>query len=307
MKIIELEAAGVRALRDGTWSLEPARGNLTVVTGPPSVGVTSFLDAIAFTAGLLSVGGTVPSADDALRAGESTARIRSVWELDEAEREFGGTLEETSEAVVSFRRGALGRADADPALLGLMSRYDHRPELSKVVNIPERRLVDGSLPAFSDFEVDQRYKHLSPAADKFSGVPYALVRHWSGFGEKARFDDVKRLFSELCDTVSLAGVGSVGDLLFSLPSGPQIPLHRLGFVERNAFILAAVPVLLGLERSVILLDTPEMGLGPGIAGRWLSALRGYAPAAQWIVGSRDPSVLESAPPACRIELARMGS
>lgn len=310
MRLLDIETIGVRGLRDASFKLEPERGgpgHVTVVTGAPQSGLTTFLDAIALSAAKLAVGGSSPDADQALRVGGGAATIRSTWWLDTDERAFGGTIEEALQAEVVFKRNELGRADADPALLGLMSRYDHSPSLSKVVFIPERRLSDGAFPAFLDFEVDQQYKRHSADPEKFASVPYALAKHALGLGERARFEDVQRLFGELCDSVRLVGATQTLKPEFSLASGLRVPLNKLSFVERNAFVLACVPVLLGLQRSVILLDTPELGLPPGLAAHWLSALRNYAPEAQWIVASRDPALVASVEPISRIHLTRGAS
>jgi hypothetical protein len=305
MRIVHLETVGVRGLVDGAFTFAPERGgqgHVTVVTGPPHAGLTTFLDAIALSAAQLKVGGLTPDSAAALRAGGSAATIRSTYWLEEDERKVAGVVEETTDAEVIFRRGQLGRAEADPGLLALMSRYTHAPELSKVVLIPARRVSDGSFPALSDFEVDQGYKHLSPSPEKFAGLPYALMKDASGFGRRERFAEVQKLFSELVDSARLAGVGPLGQLDFSLRSGLRVPLPSLDFTERNAFVLAALPVVLGLQRSIILLDTPEMGLAPGVAARWLEALRAYTPEAQWIIATRDPAVIALVDPAARIDL-----
>jgi hypothetical protein len=277
---------------------------VTVVTGPTGVGLTTFLDAIAFTAAKLAMGGFVPSAADVLRAGATTAMIRASFWLDAEERGYGGVTEETADAEVVFQQGGLGRAAADPALLGLMSRYDHTARTGKIVLIPARRFSDGASLALGDFEVDQRFSRLSPDPGKFAGIPHALGKHASGFGERARFEAVKALFKELCQTAEMVWVDGTGELEFALASGPHVPLKRLSFSERNAFVLASLPALLGLQRSVILLDTPEQGLGPGVAARWLDVLRNHASQAQWIVASRDPAVVASVEPAARIDLGR---
>lgn len=310
MRILELETSGVRGLRDGAYRFDPSQGgsgHVTVVTGPPQCGLTSFLDAIAFSAARLAASGLVPTADEVLSSGGEAATLRSTWWLDADERAYGGLLEETTAAEVVFQRGDLGRADADPALLGLMSRYDHSASVSKVVSIPAGRITDGVFPAFSDFEADQKYKRFSRSPEKFAAVPHALVKDALGMGDFARFQDAHRLFRELCDSVLLIGATGTGQLNFVRTTGAHVPLAQLSFTERNALVLAAVPALLGLQRSVILLDTPELGLAPGVAARWLGALRAYAPEAQWIVASRDPAVVASVEPAARIELSRGAS
>ncbi len=310
MRILRLSTTRVRGLRDGAWSFAPERGgpgHVTVVTGPTGVGLTTFLDAITFTAAKLAVGGIVPSAADVLRAGASTAMIRTSFWLDAEERSFGGLVEETANAEVVFQQGGLGRADADPALLGVMSRYDHSARTGKIVAIPARRFGEGASLALGDFEVDQRFSRLSTEPGKFAGIPHALAKHASGYGERARFAAVQALFRELCPTAQLVWVEATGELEFALASGPHVPLKRLSFSERNAFVLAALPALLSVQRSVILLDTPELGLAPGEAARWLGVLRNHTSEAQWIVASRDPAVVASVEPAARIDLGKGAS
>lgn len=307
MRIVALETAGVRSLADASWTLEPDRGgpgHTTVITGPPSCGLTTFLEAIAMSAARLAVGGSPARSEDVLRPGAAAATIRSTWWLDAEERAWGGTPEETTRAEVVWRRNEAGRADGDPALLGLMSRYDHSPTVSKVVYIPARRLSDAGVPGFLDFEVDQQYKRFADDPDKFASLPAQLVKHATGFGDSARFEAVKTLFAEMCDTVRLVGTSPRMAPDFALPGGARVPLERLSFAERNAFVLAAVPALLGLQRSVILLDSPELGVAPGLAARWVGALRRFAPEAQWIVATRDAGVIASVEASARIELAR---
>ena len=307
MRLLRLETSGVRGLRDAAWSFGadwPGIGHTTVVTGPPQCGLTTFLDSVAFTAARLAPAGVPPDTADVLRAGGAAAMIRTTWGLDADERAFGGVLGETTEAEVVFRRDGLGRAEADPALLGLMSRYDHANEVSKVVLFPARRVDDGSAPMLSDFEAEQRFRHLSPDPGKLAGIPAALVKHAGGYGQRARLEGVQGLFDKLVGSARFSGVTAAGLLEFTLGSGARVPLQALSLGERNAFALAAAVVLMGLGRSVVLLDTPEMGLAPGVAARWLELLRAEAPGAQWIVASRDPEVVAAAPAAARITLAR---
>ena len=104
MRLLELETKGVRGLPDRSYRVEPGhRGPsghaAVVVTGPPQAGLTTFLDAIAFTATRLGGSGMPPDKADVLRAGGAAAVIRSTWWLDPDERAFGGLAEETTEAA----------------------------------------------------------------------------------------------------------------------------------------------------------------------------------------------------------------
>ncbi len=226
MRLARLETTGLRGLHDAAFDVEPDRsapGHATVVTGPPQVGLTTFLDAVALSAARLAPDAAAADPADVVRAGGAAALIRTTWWLDADERAFGGLVEETADAEIVFQRGGLGRAIADPGLLGVMARYDHSPSLSKVASIPARRVVDGGVPTLGDFESDQRFKRLSPEPSKFVGAAHALVKHASGLGELARFDEVQRIFRELCGSVQLRGVGAAGHLEFALASGAGVP------------------------------------------------------------------------------------
>lgn len=274
---------------------------MVVVTGPQGCGLTSFLGSIAWTAAALGVGDLAPHSTEVVRAGGRVATIRTRWALDDDERAEGGTAQEALDAEVTFRVGQLGTADADPALLALMSRYDHGPERSKVVLVPAARVTSAGFPAFLDFELDQRKKRFSEDADRYASIPGAVSRlHLEG--DRARFDAIRATFAALSTGPRLVGANRSLQPEFDLPSGLRVPLSRLSFSERNAFVLATLPALLGLDRSVVLLDTPELGLAPGRAKTWIEALRSTTSRAQWIVASRDPDLVGSVPAAARIEL-----
>ncbi len=305
MRLVSLETSGVRALADAAWQLGEELGEpppMTVVTGAASAGLTTWLEAVAVTAARLSTAGPVPEPDRMISSRGDAATIRSTWLLDEEERRYGGLAEERTTAQLVFRRGSLPRADADPALLGLMSRYDHRPTTSKVVFVPALRAAEATLSPMGDFEAEQRRVRVSTDPGKYGGLARAVCRAFRE--DTPQFQRVADLFSRLCSTARLVGVAGNGQPDFAVDGGGRLPLSRLGFTERNAFSLAALPIVCGLERSLILLDTPEIGLPPGVAVGWVGALRETAPDAQWIVASRDPELVGSALPSARIVLAR---
>jgi hypothetical protein len=306
VKLVSLETAGVRGLADGAWALGEGHDEprpLVLLTGPNGVGLTTWLEAVAATAGRLSTAGPVPESDRLVDVRGSTATIRSSWLLDEAERRYGGLDEEVTSAEVRLQRGAMPTAEADPALLGLMSRYDHQPTLSKLVYVSAYRTAEPSFSPIQDFESEQRRTRLALDGDKYGSSARAVCRlHREG--DRGMFDRIATLFARLSETTRLVGVAANGQPELALVGGGRIALGRAGFAERNAFTLAAMPILCGLERSVILLDTPELGLAPGLALRWVEALREVTPDAQWIVATRDAELLASVEPAARVHLSR---
>lgn len=309
MKILELETLGFRGLPDTRWSFRDDAGaahSLVVVTGPPASGLTTLVESIAVTAARLGGVGGIPDLERVLRAGAAGCRLRSTWEFDDEEALFGGLPESTMNAELTFQRGGICEIEADPGVQGVLARYEHRAQIAKVVLLPALRVTSAGYTPISDFEADQRGVRLDPGVDRFAGLPRAMgllaFSAVSGGGGGATFARVQELFGELCPSVKLVGMSSTGQPEFLLKSAARLPLARLSLTERNAFVLAASLVLMALERSVVLVDTPELGLPPGLAARWLDVLRGATPEAQWIVASRDPELVARAPRASRIEL-----
>lgn len=307
MRLLEIESLGVRALSDGVYRLGEESGEphpVVVVTGPPSSGATTFLEAIAFTAARLSTGTLIPDPADVLRVGGGAATIRSTWRVDPDEMQYGGMPEDSARAEVSFQRGGLGDAEADPGLLGLMSRYDHDDETSKVVYLPARRLSESSFSLFGSFETEMATARLSDQSAKFAGLPRAIVRPLVSIGDRTQFDAIAAAFAEVCDSAKLIGVASTGEPELALSGGARVPLSRAGFSERNLFVVVACFVVMGLRRSVVLLDTPELGLPVGGATRLVQALASRCTKGQLIVASRDPDLLASTGRSSVITLAR---
>lgn len=307
MKLVELETIGVRGLADArrplregaTREVDGAPSRLVVVTGPPGSGATTFLEAIAFSSARLAAAGPVDPAQ-VLRVGGAVAAVRSAWWVDDDERRYGGLAEQVTRAQVNFDRGGSSTVDADPGLLGLMTRYDHTNDLAKVVLFPARR-VDDAAPGINDFQAAQRMMRFSPLPSKFAGLQRALA---AAQADRAVWQKAADLLDALSPSAKLAGVNGVGQLELTTRAGARVPLYRLSFSERNAFVFAASVALMGLERSVLLLDTPELGLPVGLAARWIGALREHTPHAQWLVASRDPELVAMAGKGALVDLGR---
>jgi hypothetical protein len=178
LKLAEIETIGIRGLADATYPMGEAGGvpsPLVVVTGPPAAGSTTFLESVAFTAARLGNAGPPPDPVQVLRIGAAVGAVRSAWWVDDDERRYGGLAERVTRAQVSFERGGIANGDADPGLLALMSRYDHTPDISKVVLFPARRIGEEASPAISDFEASQRMLRVSTATSKYAGLQRALA------------------------------------------------------------------------------------------------------------------------------------
>jgi len=82
------------------------------------------------------------------------------------------------------------------------------------------------------------------------------------------------------------------------------PLSRLSMSEKQAFAIAASMVLVGVQHSVVLFDTPELYLSGAEARRQLEVLRSFAPTNQWIVAT---CAEEIAAMAAHRNLVRLGA
>lgn len=303
MKLLQLATESFRGLRDGSYDLTVggAPQPRVLVTGPSGAGLTTFLEAIAVASARMSTGAATPRDVDVVGAGKTTALLRTSWWLDEREQREGGLRQGTTVAEVVFRLGALGRVDADPALLAALSRYDHGGEASKVVYLPQRRVSEDTFSALTDFVAEQRRHQFSAEPTKFAGFARAIVHDAARPRGRQLFQRTQAIFDVLCDSAKLTRVGEVG-LEFTSRAGARLPLAALSFSEKNAFVLAAAPALLGLGGAVVLLDMPEHGAPPDRLAAWLDLLAQASPDSQWIVATRSAALLRAAGPASVIDL-----
>jgi hypothetical protein len=295
MKLLQLRTQGYRALPEQDFGFTEPSGAarpLSVITGPPGVGLTSVLEAIVLVAARLGNTGGLPDPLEHLRAEAAVSVLTSTWELDELERDRGGTRSALQEAEIVVRRAGLGGLQADPALLAAHQTYDHRGSTPKVVYFPAQRVSNAAYAPLRDFENEQKHARLLTHADKFAGLPRALMGLVLA-GKADVLEKVKLLFRELAPSCRLVGLTQAGLPEFCSDAGGTVGLRRLSATERNAFVFASSAILMGLDRSVILVDTPEVGLAPGEAARWISVLSGSLPESQWIVATRDPALVGS--------------
>ncbi|MEZ4438738.1 MAG: hypothetical protein R3B72_06595 [Polyangiaceae bacterium] len=170
---------------------------------------------------------------------------------------------------------------ADPALVHVLARFHHRPSVAKVELVGEARLSRERRPIPGDPHVWQHRHRLSLGTEKLGGLPKLLA-----VAPPERRAEVAELTEALCPRLRLEDDGAT----FETPHGKR-QLSTLSLSQRLCFELAASFVLVGLKRSVVLIDGPEQGLPTGAALRVIGALRDYAPQAQLIAATNDPGLL----------------
>lgn len=255
---------------------------LVAITGPAGVGKTSVIEAIALHKEHLAPYGKLPSSAELVGREPGPLEIESEWLLDEAEQAVTGSQHPRLVGRSRFADGK-GTSQADPALVHVLSRYSHRPDTALVDLIPARRLHARGIAPGSPV-LWQRQNRLATTADKYIALPKMLV----DAPEDLR-QHVAALTAAICPHLRLHH-DRPGPPRFSTRHGDR-SLAELSTAQRLAFDVAATFVLLGLQRSVVLYDTPELALGPDGAVRTIGALRDYAPNTQLIVATQDRGLL----------------
>ena len=275
MRLIDVRIDGFRGLRR---RFAPGVSALTVVTGSAGAGKTSVLDAIAchkeHVAPYLRAVGA-----DALSPFGEPVSIRTQWQLDAVERARTGAGDEP---LVAESRVADGRTHktADPYLVDTLMRLDLSGPTSAVEIVPTSRMTPSSRMPGRDPRFEQRQIRLSSAPGKYNGLHLVLAH-----ADAERVAVLNELLAALVPNVRITERDA---------AGPRFSGRRLSEMPastRSVYPLAATLALLRFERSVILFDSPELGLGPGEARRVVDGLRSFEPSNQWLVTTRDPSLI----------------
>ncbi|MEQ9324841.1 MAG: hypothetical protein RIF41_37085 [Polyangiaceae bacterium] len=251
------------------------------ITGPEGSGKTSTLEAIALHKEHLAPYNAQPSVTDF--TGERSRdlfEIESEWKLDESEVAETGSDGDVIVGKSRFQDG-IGTTEADPALAFVLGRFHTGDWVPKVDLFPESRLGPPRGAAAGDPTTWQRMYRLGLDTKKYAGLSRLLLeadeRLAAGVGE---------LLGQICP-----GLRLLDDRLTFGTSYGQRRLGKLSLSQRLSFELAATFVLVGLKRSVVMIDGIERGFPAGAALRVVQALQSYAPDTQLIVTTHDHALL----------------
>jgi energy-coupling factor transporter ATP-binding protein EcfA2 len=327
VKIVRLETSNVRGLHDGTYELS-SRGqprNLTVVVGPRASGKTSLLEAIVFAKESVGAYGLIPRTTGWLRRGAATGFLRATFFLEPDER----ALAEAAEAEISIEvdlasDAALPRVP--PAVRALFERFSFDPSVPKLEYFHDERVLTLGT---STSESDERRLRPTRRHDKYGGLLAAMASLSLQDGGRAlaeakkhgllladdRPDSLGHYRAAIAELVpELRLVGAVPEdangpprLLFANKDGVDVHPEGLSAGQRQGVLFAASFARLGLSRSIVLIDVPELHLHGADHEAFIPRLLRLGGDNQLILATGSSAMLTSASREQTIVLRRDGN
>lgn len=303
MKIGKVAFRGVRGLPDGSWDLtDPRSGEpwpLVLVTGPSASGKTRFLEAIVAAKEWIAPYGGRPSAASWVRPGDTAAKVSLSWRLTPEEQGYGALESATADTESIFTTvGAV--SPEDDGIVAVLKRYEHGHESGKIEYLPAYRPVPTAGVGVGLSAFEQRPLRASGDPRKFASV-VRVVHEVSGGGPTGEyFGELLARLSPTCRFVPAAATDAF-PRCFSGPSGAR-SIRELSSSELDAVVLASTVVMLGLSRSVVLVDSPEIFADPAFVPRLAEALPTLGEGVQVIAATRSPELIRAVSPAQVITL-----
>jgi hypothetical protein len=269
MKIQRATFIGVLGVPDLTVDLtDPRIGvphGLVVVSGPSASGKTRMIEALIAAKEAIRSYGPMAAGAPWIRAG--SAKILVTIHLDEAEREFAGTASQTLEGEVIFHPDRIS-AEADEGLRAVLGRYSHNPLYGKVDYFPAERRIPTFPPYPGLGPAEQRLMRLAKDPRKYGFVLPFLhsIAHESA--RRERFAASLAALSPSCRYVPNAFEDAI-PRCFSSRGGEPVTAMQLSHGEADAVMFAATAAAIGLDRSLVFVDRPDLHvdeLEPFIAG-----------------------------------------
>jgi hypothetical protein len=314
MKVRRVTTDGVRGLADRARDLiDPHTGaaaSVVVVTGPSGSGKTSFLDAIAAAKEDVAPWGARPSWSRVVRHAAGSAKIKVEWELNEEERRRMGVDRAALESESIFSPTTPPGQGHDPRLEALLERYDHDPEHGKMEYFFAERTLAREAIGLSVLEPSiQKRVRLDRDVRKYGALHKYLLELHLGLHERSGAppgrERFAQTFARLCPARRVLGLTRSGDrmeLFFDGGADGPLPVTRLPHAEQQAVLFAATFELLGLHRSVVLVDGPELHQSPAGLAPFAQAVADLGTDNQVVFATSSPALAAAFPGAAVIDL-----
>jgi hypothetical protein len=306
MKLLRATFLSIRGLPDATCDFGDAhRGvphDVVVITGPPASGKTRMLEALLAAKDVIAPYGPMISGAPWITGGASAAKIELAFVLDAEEQKRAGVTAPVVQAEALFSPRVC-RGEADEGLIALLQSYEHTPRSGKVDYFPANRALvsSGSMHGLS--AIEQRTLRTTRDPRKYSFVPRLLFAlTWDGAYGAAR-ERFESAVASLSPTVRYLGPNPADpSVCFSSCGGPRVAPSALSGSESEAVLVAATATLLHFERSLVLIDRPEISADEGAIVAWLQAVRALAGDLQLLVASSSPALLAAVDPQAVVTL-----
>jgi energy-coupling factor transporter ATP-binding protein EcfA2 len=316
MKISRIVTNGIRGLPDRGFDLaDPASGqphDLVLITGPTGSGKTSLLDAVAAAKDDVGPYGPAQRPHNILRRDVSAGKITASWFLGAEERKNLGFPDQAVQTESIFG-GTSGFERRDPRIASALRHYRHDPGQGKFEYFhAERTLAPDVTGATDTSERAQGPLRLSKGIRKYAAIPRFL--HEVCLGVDDRVDDPASwvaayagLFGSLCGSVRFVGITRIAGektVTFEAAGGALLTLDELSSAELDAVIFSATALMIGLSRSILLIDRPELHVGSAAVVPFVNALRGLGIDNQLLVATGSQELLQSVQPGTVIRLGK---
>ena len=327
MKISQLSLRNVRALPDLDRSLvdrSKKPHDVILVTGPTGSGKTRLLEAIALWKEAAAPYGAPPKRDALAGPRGASGEIAGTWEMTPDEVRRGVLSTPSPKVSVEVGLGA-PTPQVEKGLRKVLSDFFRVPTHGKIEYFPaNRRLSDRPLPVPLDALSE---KVEAPMRTDRDADKYGVERAWltarleadlaaAGSTLEGRgvllsrqapdsLAQARASIAKLCPHLRLSGLGKNGNRVEPrlLRAGAdaradraEVWLSEISAGEEQAVLFAAAFQRLALSRSVILIDTPELGLHPADHARFFRALCALGEDNQIIAATTSPGILATASP-----------
>jgi hypothetical protein len=293
VKLLRAQLFSIRGLPDMICNFgDPSTGAahpVVAITGPGGSGKTRLIEAILAAKEVLAPYGPIAVGEPWIRDGERAAKIELTFRLDDEECRASGLAQPVVKAEALFRPRACAR-EADEGFLSVLERYEHGPT-GKLEYFPASRMLPPPGPAHGTSAIEQRLWRLPRDARKYGFVARFLAELPQSPERANRF---AATLSSLCPWLTYSGVTG-GDPLRCVSSRDRAPsrAHELSTAEADALLIAATATLIGLDRSIVFLDRPEISSDERNIATWAAALRGVGKDTQIVFATSSPALLQS--------------
>lgn len=301
MRLRGADLQGIRGLPSRAWDF-PAPGSdvdVIAVTGPRGSGKTTFLEAIlAAKERVAAYGVADPRWSRLIPDGARSAKVTLTWELSAAEmdRLRVDRPQMDIESILGEPLAGIPRLPpAAQTLLGTLAD----PPIGRVIYFHDSRQL--TPPASIEPERAARPFALTSRNNKFGGV-YSVLTDRS---RSAQRDQATALLKTLCPELSFVGVTSTSGVvepLLARAGSSEIPYAHLSLSEQQAALFALTFASVGLQDSVIIVDTPELAFGEVGAVELVRALLQWGTSNQLVLATTSRELLAAVPRGRVVEL-----